>query len=61
MNTNVVIMVIGTYKLKKLDLQKEGFDVGLIQDQIYYCNSKGTYHELSPESYQDILSGKIRM
>lgn len=55
------IIVIGTYKLKKLDLQKEGFDVGLIKDQLYYFNNKDIYVELTPEAYKDIQAGKIRL
>lgn len=55
------VNVSGTYKLKKIDLQKEGFDVGLIKDQLYFCNNKGVYEELTPEAYNDILAGKIRL
>lgn len=54
------LFVLGTYKLKKLDLQKEGFDVELIKDPLYYYSSN-VYHELTPEAYQDILAGKIRL
>lgn len=53
--------VLGTYKLKKLDLQKEGFNVELIKDPMYYCNNKGVYIELTLEAYKDILSEKIRL
>lgn len=42
-------------------MQKEGFDVGVVKDQMYYCDAKGVYHELTSEAYQDILSGKIRL
>lgn len=42
-------------------MQKEGFDVGLVKDQMYYCNNKGVYIELTPEAYKDILSEKIRL
>lgn len=55
------VELTGTYKLKKLDLQKEGFNVELIKDQMYYCNSNGLYQELTLEAYNDILSGKIRL
>jgi solute carrier family 27 fatty acid transporter 1/4 len=55
------IIVSGTYKLKKLDLQKEGFDVRLIKDQLYFCNNKGVYENLTLEAYNDILAGKIRL
>lgn len=52
---------LGTYKLKKLDLQKEAFDVEMIKDPLYYCNNKGIYQELTLEAYRDIFSGKIRL
>ncbi|XP_044268759.1 long-chain fatty acid transport protein 4 [Tribolium madens] len=51
----------GTYKLKKNDLQKEGFDVNKINDDIYYLNSKGTYSLVTPEIYQQINNGIIRV
>jgi len=47
--------------LKKLDLQKDGYDIGRIKDQVYYCNSKGIYQEMTIEAYTDIVSGKIRL
>lgn len=59
--TNIFSIIIGTYKLKKLDLQKEGFDIELIKDPLFYCNHKGIYQELTLEAYKDILSGKIRL
>lgn len=52
---------LGTYKLKKLDLQKDGFDVGMIKDQLFYLSNSGVYEELTLEAYKDILSGKIRL
>lgn len=57
----IYIFVSGTYKLKKLDLQKDGFDVRLIKDQLYYCNSKGIYEELTIEVFNDITAGRIRL
>ncbi|XP_015370399.1 PREDICTED: long-chain fatty acid transport protein 4-like [Diuraphis noxia] len=55
------VEMTGTYKLKKLDLQKDGYDIDRIKDQVYYCNSKGIYQELTIEAYTDIISGKIRL
>jgi len=53
--------VSGTYKLKKLDLQKEGFNAELIKDPMYYCDGNGVYRELTVDAYNDIVSGKIRL
>lgn len=59
--TFINIAVSGTYKLKKLDLQRDGYDIGRIKDQVYYSNNKGIYQELTIEAYTDIVSGKIRL
>lgn len=56
----IYIAVSGTYKLKKLDLQRDGYDIERIKDQVYYSN-KGIYQELTIEAYTDIMSGKIRL
>ncbi|KAI5742627.1 hypothetical protein M8J77_009376 [Diaphorina citri] len=55
------VEMTGTYKLKKLDLQKEGFDPNVIQDRLYYLSSKGVYEELTPEVYKDLVQGNIRL
>lgn len=50
----------GTYKLKKLDLQKDGYNPSTIDDAIYYLNSKGTYDLLTPTVYEQISKGEVR-
>ncbi|CAG7731050.1 unnamed protein product [Allacma fusca] len=50
----------GTYKLKKMDFQKEGFDVGKIRDPIYFFFN-GKYKIMDTQLYQKILSGVIRL
>ncbi|XP_068621663.1 long-chain fatty acid transport protein 4-like isoform X2 [Battus philenor] len=52
----------GTFKLKKVDLQKEGYDPTLIKDKIYYLDPKlEKYLSLGPEEYEKIVSGQIRL
>ncbi|CAG5056665.1 unnamed protein product [Parnassius apollo] len=52
----------GTFKLKKVDLQKEGFDPKTIKDKIYYLDPKlEKYIHLGPEEYDKIMSGQIRL
>lgn len=51
----------GTFKLKKLDLQKEGFHPGRVADRIYYLTGKGRYERLQTEQYDQICSGEIRL
>jgi solute carrier family 27 fatty acid transporter 1/4 len=51
----------GTFKLKKLDLQKEGFNPGLVQDKLYYLNNKsGAYELLTVDLYDKIMNSEIR-
>ncbi|XP_068902610.1 long-chain fatty acid transport protein 4-like isoform X2 [Tenebrio molitor] len=51
----------GTYKLKKNDLQKEGFNANEISDDIYYLDNTGAYSLLTPDIYEKINSGTIRV
>ncbi|CAH0726566.1 unnamed protein product, partial [Brenthis ino] len=53
----------GTFKMKKTDLQKEGFDPSLVKaDKLYYLDLKQMkYLPLGPEEYQKILKGQIRL
>ncbi|XP_038118477.1 long-chain fatty acid transport protein 4 isoform X1 [Culex quinquefasciatus] len=50
----------GTFKLKKLDLQKEGFDPNVIEDAVFYLSPKGAYERLTKEAYEQIKRGEIR-
>ncbi|XP_017886848.1 long-chain fatty acid transport protein 4-like [Ceratina calcarata] len=47
----------GTFKLKKINLQKEGFDPSKIQDKMYFLSGNKEYIEITPEVYQEIISG----
>ncbi|XP_004929240.1 long-chain fatty acid transport protein 4 isoform X2 [Bombyx mori] len=53
----------GTFKMKKTDLQKEGFDPALVKkDKLYYLDPKlGQYLPLGKEEYEKIVSGQIRL
>lgn len=50
----------GTFKLKKLDLQKDGFDPNNIADSLFYLSSKGMYEKLDQNIYNQIVTGAIR-
>ncbi|XP_030383119.1 long-chain fatty acid transport protein 4 [Scaptodrosophila lebanonensis] len=50
----------GTFKLRKVDLQKEGYDPATIKDAIYYQTSKGRYELLTPEAYAAVQRNEIR-
>ncbi|XP_073941559.1 long-chain fatty acid transport protein 4-like [Choristoneura fumiferana] len=53
----------GTFKMKKTDLQKEGFDPSVVgKDKLYYHDAKlGQYLPLGPEEYEKIINGQIRL
>ncbi|XP_013399634.1 long-chain fatty acid transport protein 4 [Lingula anatina] len=51
----------GTFKLKKTELKKVGFNPALTGDKMFYLDSKiGEFTPLSKQSYNDICGGKIR-
>lgn len=50
----------GTFKLKKLDLQKEGFDPNQVDDSLFYLASNGKYTKLDKAIYEGILNGNVR-
>ncbi|XP_008209590.1 long-chain fatty acid transport protein 4 isoform X2 [Nasonia vitripennis] len=54
------IDLTGTFKLKKKDLQVEGYDPKRIRDKLYYLDSKAGYQLLTPDTYDQIQAGKIR-
>ncbi|XP_023713297.2 long-chain fatty acid transport protein 4 isoform X1 [Cryptotermes secundus] len=55
------VELTGTFKLKKRDLQREGFDPLKIEDKLYYLNPSGMYELLTEEIYVHIITGKIRL
>lgn len=50
----------GTFKLKKVDLRKEGFNPSIVKDPLY-CLISGRYQPITEQVYNDICSGKIRL
>lgn len=56
----LIFFFIGTFKLKKKDLQDEGYDIKRIRDKIYYLDPKEGYQLVTPEIFDLIQQGKIR-
>ena len=57
-----VIDLTGTYKLRKVDYQKEGFDLTKVKDDIYFMDPDShRYLRWTEELYQDLLSGRLRV
>ena len=51
-----------TFKLKKGDLQKEGFDPRAISDPLYMLDpQKDRYVPLTPALYDDVVQGRMRL
>lgn len=47
-----------TFKLKKRDLQLDGYDIRKIKDPIYFLQGNGSYRLFSQADYDVVSSGK---
>ena len=59
----LIILTLGTFKLKKRDLQQEGFNpFHMDQEQEIYIvdNSMKTYVLVTQEVYNNIVNGNMR-
>ena len=56
------IEVTGTFKHRKIELVKEGFDPRAIKDQLYFMDPvDGRYVTLTVELYDRIMAGEVRL
>jgi fatty-acyl-CoA synthase len=56
------IEVTGTFKHRKVDLVKEGFDPASIDDELYFRDAEaGAYVPLTPEVYEQVCAGDKRI
>ena len=52
----------GPYKIKKVDLRKEAYNVNIIQDPLnFWDSSRKKYVPFTNSLYQDIMDGKLRI
>ena len=52
----------GTFKIKKLDLQREGFNPHVIEDRMFFYDVvKGAYRRLDACLYEDIVEMRCRL
>lgn len=51
----------GTFKLKKRDLQQEGYDITKITDAIYLLQSDGSYKLMTVEKNNEIKEGRAKL
>ena len=55
------VIFSATFKLKKRDLQREGFNPEKVTDQLFMMDSKNkTYSPLTQEQYNNIVNGNTR-
>ncbi|MGY9107671.1 MAG: long-chain-acyl-CoA synthetase, partial [Alphaproteobacteria bacterium] len=55
------IAATSTFKQRKIELQKEGFDPSGVSDPLYARDDSGNYLELTPELYADICAHKVQL
>ena len=54
-------MIVGTFKLKKRDLQEEGFNPDMMGKEVYIKDdTRKTYVMITPETYNNIVNGNMR-
>jgi fatty-acyl-CoA synthase len=56
------IDVTGTFKQRKVDLVREGFDPAAIADPLYYFDAdSGRYERLTTLRYGDVVEGRVKL
>lgn len=51
----------GTFKIRKVDVQREGFDIHKIKDPIYLMQRDGSYKRMTEDDYAMIQQGSLRL
>jgi fatty-acyl-CoA synthase len=56
------IDVTGTFKQRKVDLVRDGFDPGAIADPVFWLDpATGAYEPLTPQRHDDIVNGRMKL
>ncbi len=56
------IEVTGTFKQRKVELVKEGFDPAALPDPLFWLNPlSGVYERLTPERYAQIVEDRVKL
>ena len=51
----------GTFKYRKVELVKEGFDPAAVSEPLWYYDPESNkYEPLTPDAYETILSGAVK-
>jgi len=60
--TQQQIEATSTFKQRKVELQKQGFNPAFVADPLAVRDAEtGRYATLTPERYEDICSGKTKL
>lgn len=51
----------GTFKVRKNELQNEGFDMNKIKDPLYFFDAKKVSYIPLQEVYEDIMNAKMKL
>ncbi|XP_032570854.1 long-chain fatty acid transport protein 1 isoform X1 [Drosophila sechellia] len=54
------IDLTGTFKLRKVELQQQGFNPEIIDDELFYAQPDGVYAPLTPAVYERIVRNELR-
>lgn len=56
------IPITTTFKMIKTDLRKDGFNVNVIKDSVYFLDpTSSSYIPVTESLYKDICDGKVRL
>jgi fatty-acyl-CoA synthase len=56
------IEITGTFKQRKVDLVREGFDPNVVTDPLFWLNpASGRYEPLTATAYDAIVSGRVKL
>ncbi|KAF9303308.1 hypothetical protein BGZ74_003997 [Mortierella antarctica] len=53
--------ITGTFKNKKVELLKEGFDLGKVRERLYWWTPQGRYQRFGARENEVILAGRARL
>lgn len=55
------VPMTSTFKVIKKDLVKDGFNLNVVKDALYFLNSDGVYRKMTQTDYDNILNGKAKL
>lgn len=53
--------ITGTFKHRKVEMQKDGVDPDVIRDKMYWFASGEGYVPFGKKEFQDIVGGKVKL